>query len=129
VDWFSKLYYNITQLGKQTQENVVEEESRSTGKCPFGFGSQVSAEPVSESVTEITATTATYPEFDKAYEKFDVKRDIMVMPEGYDADFDEIYQEKLRSLEGKLIYIKASSVNKHVAVVTAGGYGTHYGFY
>lgn len=70
---------------------------------------------------EIIATRENSPhwDFDRALEKFDPKRDILVVSEDYIKTFDHVYQDKLRSLGDKVIVFNGGHL-VNTAVVTAG---------
>jgi hypothetical protein len=72
-------------------------------------------------VQEIISTRENSPhwDFDRALEKFDPKRDILVTSEDYIKTFDHIYMEKLKSLGDKVIVFPGGYLI-NTAVVTAG---------
>jgi hypothetical protein len=108
-----------------TAEEVHDEHTMGdASKCPF---LNPGLNKVQESVTEITAK---YPEFDKVFEKFDPKTDIIVVPAEYIVDFDDIYKAKLDSLGDRLIvFPEGFLVKNNVAVVKTGyySYNINYG--
>jgi hypothetical protein len=126
LEWISKLYFGLFHR----QRNYENEVQETHGKCPFGFSSssilsvtelsQVQAEPVKESAT----IESKYPELDKALYKFDVKKDILVIPKEYEESMDETSKSSLLEKVGdKIIIFPKGYLSKNNIVTVTAGYG------
>ncbi len=116
MDWLTQLCNFFTF--KQNPQYEVEE--RSTGRCPFGFGSQSAPESEPE-------VPSKYPEFDKAIKNFNLNRDLLVVSEEYVKNLDLAYRAKLETFKDVTITFPGDILRNNVAVVTAGYSGRIHG--